>query len=713
MSLNVSSPKWKLHHVTAPSPVISLGIDIGGTFTDLVLHAPASDRSGSLKVLTTHHDPVLGILEGIRRLLAEVSVEAADITRVVHATTLFTNALIERKGALTALITTQGFRDVLKIGRERRYELFDLLLRPPAPLMPDDLRLEVPERVKADGTVLVPLDLAAVDAAADQAVAAGVEAIAILFLHSDLHPEHELAAAQRIAARHPGLSVTASHAIVREVREYERGCTASANAYVAPMASRYLARLGSELAALGLTAPLLLMLSNGGLTHLEEAGRAPVQLLESGPAAGALAAAHLAGGEEPRILAFDMGGTTAKLSVIEHGEPEIVFGFEAARQARFIEGSGLPIRISAVDLMEIGAGGGSIARRDAIGLLKVGPDSAGSEPGPASYGRGGLDATVTDANLLLGYLDPDRFAGGRLPLDRAAAQAAMDRLAQSLAITPEATAWGIHDVVTEAMASAARTHLAERGRDASGFTLVCTGGGGPVHGFHLARKLGMKRIIVPPDAGVASALGMLTAPPRVDRVATLGRRLLACTGPELEAAFAALEADARAVLARGGDAASADGAPPPERVMDARCVGQGAHMPVILPPTPWPQDDAALHAMIAEAFTAAYLERFRRPPPAVAIDLVHARVILRGVSPALTMLGAKHVWEGPALAHQRQILTASGSVMADIYSRSGLRPGFQAFGPALVEEGGSTLVIGEGGRFSVLENGNILVELFA
>ena len=699
--------------MTAPEPGtslpgIALGIDIGGTFTDLVLHDPALRRSGSLKILTTHADPVQGILEGTRRLLGEASVEPSEITRVVHATTLFTNALIERKGALTALITTQGFRDVLKIGRERRYELFDLMLRPPAPLMPDELRLEVPERVKADGTVVTPLDLAALDAAADEAVAAGAEAIAILFLHSDLHPAHEQAAAARIAARHPGLSVTASHAIVREVREYERGCTASANAYVAPMAGRYLARLGAELGVIGITGPLLLTLSNGGMTHLEEAVRAPVQLLESGPAAGALAAAYLAGAQEPRILAFDMGGTTAKLSVVEHGEPEVVFGFEAARQARFIEGSGLPIRISTVDLMEIGAGGGSIARRDAIGLLRVGPDSAGSEPGPACYGRGGAEVTVTDANLLLGYLDPARFAGGRLPLDRQAAEAAMARLAGALGITPEAAAWGIHDVVTEAMASAARTHLAERGRDASGFTLVCTGGGGPVHGYHLARKLGIRRMVVPPEAGVASALGLLTAPPRVDRVATLGRRLHAWTAQALEAAFATLEADARSVLARGGWAEAT-----PERVVDARCVGQGAHMPVTLPPAPWPEEDAALHAMITTAFTAAYQERFRRPPPAVPIDLVHARIVLRGASRALPLPPARRGWEGPAQTHQRQILAGGASAMADIYSRPNLTPGFSACGPALVEESGSTLVIGGRGRFSVLENGNILVELHA
>ncbi|HEY4252917.1 MAG TPA: hydantoinase/oxoprolinase family protein [Roseomonas sp.] len=686
---------------TAPS----LGIDIGGTFTDLVLHDPAGTRSGSLKVLTTHGDPVHGILEGTRRLLAETGVDAAELGRVVHATTLFTNALIERKGAVTALITTAGFADLLHIGRERRYELYDLQLRPPAPLVPDALRFEVPERVKADGTVLVPLDLAALAAKAGEAVALGAESLAILFLHSDLHPGHEAAAVTHLAALFPALSITASHAIVREVREYDRGSTATANAYVAPLADRYLERLGTELAALGAGAPLLMMLSNGGLTHIAEARRAPVQLLESGPAAGALAAGFLAGTGETRLLAFDLGGTTAKLCVVEHGEPEIVFGFEAARQARFIEGSGLPIRISTVDLIEIGAGGGSIARRDAIGLLKVGPDSAGSEPGPACYGRGGTLPTVTDANLLLGYLDPAGFAGGRLPLDRGAAADAVGRLADALGIAPDATAWGIHDVVTEAMAGAARTHLAERGRDASDFTLVCTGGGGPVHGQHLARKLGIRRMIVPPEAGVASALGMLAAPPRVDRVASLGRRLDACTAASLEAAFGALEDDARAVLAGGGWTGAALST---ARLVDARCVGQGAHMPVALPPGPWPDDDAAVRAMVMDAFRAAYAARYSRPPPPVAVELVHTRIVLRGAGgAALDAVAPSGAAEAPR--HRRVVIDGTPQEAA-IHRRAALPAGFTGQGPALVEEAGSTLVVGPGARFSVLETGNILVE---
>ncbi|WP_301592408.1 hydantoinase/oxoprolinase family protein [Sabulicella glaciei] len=689
-------------------PALSLGIDIGGTFTDLVLHGPGRERSDTLKVLTTHADPVQGILAGTRRLLEQAGAAPGEVGRVVHATTLFTNALIERKGARTALITTAGFRDLLHIGRERRYELYDLQLRPPEPLVPDRLRFEVPERVKADGTVLVPLDLAELEERAAEAVEMGAESLAILFLHSDLHPQHEAEAVAHLAKHFPELSVTASHGIVREVREYDRGSTATANAYVAPLAERYLARLGSELATLGLQAPLLLMLSNGGLTHVAEARRAPVQLLESGPAAGALAAAFLAGEEEGRLLAFDLGGTTAKLCVVENGEPEVVFGFEAARQARFIEGSGLPIRISTVDLIEIGAGGGSIARRDPIGLLKVGPDSAGSEPGPASYGRGGTQPTVTDANLLLGYLDPASFAGGRLPLDRQAAADAVGRLAASLDISSEAAAWGIHDVATEAMAGAARTHLAERGRDASEFTLVCTGGGGPVHGHHLARKLGIRRMIIPPEAGVASALGMLAAPPRVDKVMSLGQRLDACTASFLASAFGGLEEEARQVLADGGWTGEEVAA---GRMVDARCVGQGAHMPVSLPPAPWPMEDEAVRELIRDAFRLAYVARYSRPPPAVPIELVHARVVLRGAKGAAQINAGSGPDATEAAANWRRIVIGGEEHEAAVHRRASLPVGFVATGPALVEEAGSTLVVGPGSRLMVLRSGNILVEL--
>ena len=696
-----------MNAVPAPAAAASLSIDIGGTFTDLVLHDDRGAALHTLKILTTHADPVEGIVQGTQRLLEQSGLAPADIGRVVHATTLFTNALIERKGATTALITSAGFSDVLHIGRERRYELYDLQLRPPAPLIADQLRFEVPERIKADGTTMVPLDLPTLKARTADAIRMGAESLVLLFLHSDLHPAHEVTAAVHLKKDFPQLSITASHSIVREVREYERGSTATANAYIAPLAERYLARLGAELATLGFSSPLVLMLSNGGLTHVSEAVRAPVQLLESGPAAGALAAAFLAGESERQLLAFDVGGTTAKLCVVENGEPEVVFGFEAARQARFIEGSGLPIRISTVDLIEIGAGGGSIARRDPIGLLKVGPDSAGSEPGPACYGRGGSHATVTDANLLLGYLNPDTFAGGRLPLNRGAAESAMAALAGSLGIGLEAAAWGIYDVATEAMASAARTHLAERGRDPSDFALVCTGGGGPVHGYHLARKLGLRRMVVPPEAGVASALGMLTAPPRVDRVMSLGRPLDACSADYLAAAFRDLEEDAGAVLAGGGwSAASSD----VRRLVDARCAGQGAYMPVALPPAPWPTTDEQVRSLIRDAFSAAYVTRYSRPPPAVPIELVHARVILRGAQVAALTLGAPDR-VSPEQPSRRQIIVDGQAYEADVYRRCALSSSFEAKGPALIEEAGSTLVVGPDARFSVLCSGNILVEI--
>ncbi|MBR0828638.1 hydantoinase/oxoprolinase family protein [Bradyrhizobium manausense] len=684
-----------------------LGIDIGGTFTDLVLHDPDGRRSGSLKVLTTHDDPVRGILDGIERLLAEHDVLPSSIGQVVHATTLFTNALIERKGAKTAFITTKGFSDVLQIGRERRYELYDLELVPPDALVPAELCVEVPERVKVDGTVLVPLDLAALDEQLANLVAQGVQSVGVLFLHSDLYPAHEAAAVQRIRKRYPGLSVCASHTIVREVREFDRGCTVTANAYVAPLAERYLSRLAASLRDRDIEAPLLMMLSNGGLTHVREAQRVPVQLLESGPAAGAIAAAFMAGNDEEDFLAFDLGGTTAKLCVIEEGEPDVVFGFEAVRQARFIEGSGLPIRISTVDLIEIGAGGGSIARRDTIGLLKVGPDSAGSEPGPACYGRGGTQPTVTDANLLLGYLDPTKFAGGRLQLDVDQARNALEGLATSLGIDVEKVAWGIHDVVTETMAAAARVHLAERGRDASRFTLVCTGGGGPVHGNLLARKLNIRRIIVPREAGVASALGMLVAPPRVDRVATLGKSLDAITADDLENAFISLEEDASGVLSEGG---WADDVTNSERLVDARCKGQGAYMPVRLPAQPWPRSDVELRALVLQAFTATYAERYGRVPPNTPVELVHVRVVLSGERRArdLATLRRAQLRVG---AQTRSVQFGDRWMSAEVYWRPALSAGFRSTGPALVEEAGSTLVVGPGDSFTVLPNGNILMEI--
>ncbi|HEY3187508.1 MAG TPA: hydantoinase/oxoprolinase family protein, partial [Solirubrobacteraceae bacterium] len=551
----------------------SLGIDIGGTFTDLVVYDHAGGRQWSRKVLTTHDDPSRAVVAGVIALLGAAAIDPAGIGRVVHATTLFTNALIERQGAPTGLITTAGFRDTLEIARERKFELYDLAIARPEPLIPRDRRLEVAERVKADGSVKRALDRRQVQARARQLADAGVTSIAVVFLHAYANPAHEAEAVRILARRHPDIAVTASHEVAAEIREYERASTTVANAYIKPLAARYLALMARRLADLGLPAPLLLMLSSGGLTHVAEAQRTPVQMLESGPAAGAIAAAFF-GREDSggNLLAFDMGGTTAKLSLVDDGEPLTAYSFEAARQKRFVEGSGFPIRISTIELIEIGAGGGSIAHVDEIGLLKVGPRSSGSDPGPAAYGLGGVEPTVTDADFLLGYLNPDYFAGGEVTVDVAAARAAVERLAARVGLSPTETAWGIHDVVNENMAGAARVHVAERGRDPRDYALLCTGGAGPVHAYYVARKLGLARVICPPSAGVASALGLLVAPARVDRVATVGVRLDRDDVADLEAAFRRLEDEARAVLADTGlrlETATV------RRLADGRFLGQG------------------------------------------------------------------------------------------------------------------------------------------
>ena len=414
---------------------LSLGIDIGGTFTDLVIHDPRDGRAVIWKESTTPDDPARGTLLGTRKVLEKAGAKPEQIGRVVHATTLFTNALIERKGARTGLLTTAGFRDVLEIGRERKYELYDLFIEMPKPLVARPWRREARERLAPDGTVEIPLDVDAALAEVADLVKQGVESLAICFLHAYANPAHERAIGAAVAERFQNLSLSLSSDIAPEIREYLRASTTVANAFVRPLAEIYLERLEQALRDEGIPGGLFLMLSNGGLTHVSEAKRAPVQLLESGPAAGALAGAWFgrnAGLE--RVLAFDMGGTTAKLALVDEGEPLVAYGFEAAREKRFLRGSGLPIQIATVELIEIGAGGGSIAHRSELGTLNVGPESSGAAAGPACYGRGGTEATVTDADLTLGYLNADFFLGGAMQIDRAATDGAFDRLAKSLGV---------------------------------------------------------------------------------------------------------------------------------------------------------------------------------------------------------------------------------------------------------------------------------------
>ena len=693
----------------------SIGIDIGGTFTDVVALDYGAGRLHSLKVLTTHGDPAEAVTDGVRRLMRQCAIEPGQVRRVVHATTLFANALIERRGASTGLLVNEGFKDVIEIGHERKYDLYDLALERAPALVPRHLRAEIAGRLDANGQELQPLDDANVRAAVAQLVAAGVESLAVCLLHSYASDRHERAVGDCIRRDFPGLAVTLSADVAPVIREFERMSTTVANAYIKPLSSRYLDALEERLAGLGLASGVLMMLSNGGLSHIAEARRNPIELLESGPAAGAISAAHygLRDGNA-RLLAFDMGGTTAKLSLIEDGQPAIAFGFEAARRKRFAEGSGLPIRITTVDLIEIGAGGGSIAHQDQLGLLKVGPESAGSEPGPACYGRGGTDPTVTDANLVLGYLNPDYFAGGTVPIDAGRARQALAGMGAALARDPVDVAWGIHDIVAENMAGAARVHVAERGRDPRDFVLLCTGGGGPVHSYYVAQKIGVRTIICPPAAGVASAYGLLVAPARADRSRTMRFRPATDSLEALEQAFSLLEQEARASLEHleetFGPIALA-------RQADGRFAGQGFNLTVPLPPGPYAGERSAaaadVRAALVAAFEAVYRVKFGRTPPDVPVELVNLRVA--GEAPPRRRFQPEALGSGAAVAPKSvrpvYFKEAGGYVPTPIHERAGLRAGFEAAGPLLIEDASSSLVVGPRGHVRQLASGNIVIEI--
>ncbi len=688
---------------------LSLGIDIGGTFTDIVVYDPGAGRHHIWKEPTTPGDPAEGVVAGIKGLLATGAVAARDIARVVHATTLFSNALIERKGARTGLITTAGFRDVLEIGRERKFELYDIFIEMPKPLVPRVLRREVAERLDPNGAVEVPLDTAALLAEAGELVEQGVVSIAVVFLHSYANPVHERAAAHAIAARYPEISLTTSAEVAPEIREFERTSTTVANAFVKPLAETYLDRLGERIAGLEIDGPFSLMLSNGGLTHLDEAKRRPVQLLESGPAAGALAGAYFGKASgETEVLAFDMGGTTAKVSLIDGGEPSIAYGFEAARTKRFAEGSGLPIMISTIELIEVGAGGGSIARIDDLGLLKVGPESAGAEPGPACYGKGGGQPTVTDADLVLGYLNADYFLGGAMAIDRAAAEAVMAPLMAGTGLSLAEVAWGIHDVVNETMAAAARVQITQRGKDPRDYALLATGGAGPVHAYNVARKLNLGTLICPPAAGVGSVIGLLMAPARVDRVGSMVSRLDTLDWDAFEALYRTLEDDARAVLE--GTAAELDQLRV-RRLADMRYVGQDSEVVVDLGPGPF---TAASRDTLVEAFEETYRQLFTRTRPGVPIQVVNLRVSLSAPVKGGGMELARPAVGAAAAPRGRRAVCFGDPghfVETAVHDRYRVAAGDVIEGPAVFEEKESTLVVGPGAVCRVQADGTVIVTI--
>jgi N-methylhydantoinase A len=681
-----------------------VGVDIGGTFTDLVLLEDGR-ATATAKTPTTPEDPSEGVESGLVRLLAVRS--AAPVEDLVHGTTLVSNALIERKGVPTGLVTTRGFRDVLQIGREQRYDLYDLHIEMPRPLAPRRHRWEVTERILADGTVDAPLDEEDVRAVAAEARRAGVRALAVCFLHAYRHPVHERRAAEILADELPGVPVALSSEVAPELGEYVRTSTTVANAYVLPIVDAYLDTLEGRLTRRDVEAPLHVMLSSGGLASVETARRFPVRLCESGPAAGVLAAAYWGGevGSDP-LLAFDMGGTTAKACLVEGGEPLVTREHEMARVYRFAKGSGLPLREPVIDLIEIGAGGGSIARVGAFGLPEVGPDSAAGVPGPACYGFGGTEPTVTDADLVLGYLDAGHFLGGEMRLDEEAAREAVARVAAGLGLAVEPAAAGIHRVVNENMASAARMHAVERGRDIRRCGLVATGGAGPVHAWGVARSLGIRRLVFPPEAGVASAFGLLTAARSFDFVRSMPAALPDVRWDDVRAAIAELEDEGRRVLARAGVAA-ADAQL--TLAVDVRHRGQGDAVTVGLGER---LGDDPAH-QVESAFEAAYVALYGRRPPGVDAEVMTWRVRVSGPEPALATGDARRAAPEQAANAQRPIWSLERDEMIDavVVERGALAPGDVVHGPAVVQEMESTVVIGAGGAGRVHECGALVVEL--
>jgi N-methylhydantoinase A len=688
-----------------------IGVDIGGTFTDFALFDDATGTVATHKCLTTPEDPALAVIEGINTLASEAGISVAEVAAVVHGTTLVTNALIERRGAPTAMLVTRGFRDTLDIGLERRYDLFDLRIRFPAPLVPRHLRFEVDERIKYDGTVLARPDFDVLRAPLAAAVARDrIEAVAVCFLHSYLDATHEREAAAWLAAHFPDLRISVSSEIFPFMREFERWTTACMNATVQPVVDRYVARLEAGLAALGFTGRFLIMTSSGGTLTGALARRFPVRLLESGPAAGALMSArHGRALGLDQVLSFDMGGTTAKGCIVRDGTPLKRYELEVGRVHDFKRGSGLPAKIPVLDMIEIGAGGGSLAEVDARGVLRVGPRSAGAQPGPACYAQGGTRATLTDANLTLGYLDAGAFLGGRMRLDdAAAARAIATGIGDALGVETLRAAWGIHEVINEDVARAFRVHASERGVDYRKCSMVAFGGSGPLHAARVARKLKIPRVICPTGAGVMSAFGLLASPIGFELVRSRRVALVRLDEARLRAECAALAAEADRFLGEAGIAA----ADITRRYrLDMRYEGQGYEVEV---PIDDPLAPDAL-ARLGAAFAAAYADVFGIAFPDKPAEIVNWKVDARGPEPGgaqehrlMPPHGATRARKGARAAYFPE---AGGMVDCPVFDRYALRPGDAIRGPALVEERESTTVVCPGDAMHVDTRHNLVLEL--
>jgi N-methylhydantoinase A len=685
-----------------------VGIDIGGTFTDLLLIG-ADGRAVIGKTLTTPGDPSLAVETALKQsMVGSTSLTTGERGTLVHGTTLVTNAIIERKGVPTALLMTAGFRDALEIGRENRYELYDLNLEFPRPLVPRYLRFDVPERIASDGSVLAPLDEAFTHRLVSELRDKRIRAIAVCYLNSFRNPAHERRTAEIIKEIAPEIRVSLSSEVVAEIREYQRASTTVANVYVQERVANYLEELRLRLDRLAFKGSFFVMLSSGGIATAETAARFPVRLLESGPAAGALAAAHLgarAGFSD--LLSFDMGGTTAKLCAVEDGKPLKAHEFEVDRVYRFRKGSGLPIKIPVIDMIEIGAGGGSIARVDALGLLKVGPESSGAEPGPACYGRGGEEPTVTDADLVLGYLDAHYFLGGQMKLDVEAARRALSHLAERLRLSIEQIAWGIHQIVGENMANAARAHLGERGKDPRRMPLYAFGGAGPVHGYRVAEILHLPALISPFGAGVGSTFGLLAAPLAFDFVRSAYSRLDRMDWSAANALLVEMAGNGRAVLEQSGLSSSDIHY---ERIADMRYVGQGHEVAVPLPQGRLNEEHLE---NIQSGFEQVYRSLYGRKGPDVPLEVINWRVVASGPAPETDFRfpqetnGRANALKGNRRAYFPE---HDGYFETPVYDRYALAPGAIFSGPAIVEERESTLIVGARGRARVDEHLNIVVE---
>jgi len=705
-----------------------LAIDVGGTFTDVVLVDDNSARVWFAKVLSTPEDPSKGSLTGAGEILERTGIGSALVRDVVHATTVATNAVLEGKGARTGMITTAGFRDALEMGREARYDIYDLGIRMPQPLVPRQRRLEVTERVGFDGEVLTPLDEAEVAVVLEQLVKdAGITSLAICLVHGYAHPDHELQVAEIAARLFPNLSVSVSHQVSAEVREFERTSTTVVDAYVKPLVQTYVGRLNQGLSDLGMAREASMMLSHGGIGPASDvANTYPVRMIESGPAAGAIAASHFAREAlaKPDAIAFDMGGTTAKISVIRDGEPAITHEFEVGHVHRFKRGSGYPLQISAIELLEIGAGGGSIAHVNDLGLLNVGPKSAGAVPGPVCYGRGGKQPTVTDADLLLGYLDPAHFLGGDMKLDVDAVRAAIEGdIAARLGMSVEQIAWGIHDVVNESMAAAIRAHAAEKGIDLRNFAMIAFGGAGPVHAYALARKLGLTRLLCPFGAGVASAIGCLAALPAVALVNAYFARLDTVDWALVDDQYAAMRQSGEASLAK---LIGADSELVMQRSIDMRCQGQGYSVTVPINddgPDGGPDGGSDEGAEISipalrENFAEIYQGVYGHQPPDVPLEVVGLRARVLNPRSKLEIKPATDVADdadGPALKGYREVYfeAAGGKMETAIYDRYRLPKGESIQGPAIIEERETSIVTGPDTEFHVDAAANIIIDFNA